>query len=171
MFSLVQEIYDFEYNKEMLRQLPIDLPGKIYCSPMPFGHCDLKGDLFNEYQVHGVRAVVLLASDEECLDKAGFNLRQFYLDNGMQVIHLPVADFGAPKRTDLEEAVDNVIQLARSNVTLAIHCHYGIGRTGLFAAFIGKRLLGLSGLEVIFWIRGVIPGALEAPEQIQMVLE
>ncbi len=154
-----------------LVELPLNLAGKVYAGPMPFSSHDPKGDLYKAYRSSGVSVVVMLVSDEECLEKTGFDLRRFYVDEGLQVIHVPAADFSVPHRADLEKAVDQVLALARDGKHIAVHCHYGIGRTGLFSAFLGRRALGLSGLEAMFWIRGLIPGALEVPEQVQMLVE
>ena len=51
-----------------------------------------------------------------------------------------------------------------------IHCSAGIGRNGLFTAYLAKRRLGLSGAEALQWVRCYIPRAVETPEQQRLVL-
>ncbi len=55
--------------------------------------------------------------------------------------------------------------------TLAMHCHAGIGRTGIFLACMAQDLLGMDAEESIRWVRGYIPGAVETPYQLQFVRE
>jgi len=45
-----------------------------------------------------------------------------------------------------------------------------VGRTGLFAACLARRVLGLSGEDAIRWVRRFIPEAVETSEQWQMVI-
>ena len=50
-------------------------------------------------------------------------------------------------------------------------CSAGIGRTGLFMAYLAKRCLGLSGAEALQWVRHFIPRAVETPAQQRLVLD
>jgi protein-tyrosine phosphatase len=74
-------------------------------------------------------------------------------------------------KADLERVVKVTADHARSGRNIVIHCYAGIGRTGLLASYLAKEILGLSGLEAIRWVRKYIPGAVEAPEQRQLILE
>ena len=153
-----------------LTELPFGLAGHIFRSPMPFGIYDPREEVFNKYIQNGVSVIVLLAEDEECLEKAGRNLRLLYEEEGFNVIHLPIRDFGVPSNGDLVRAVNAVIAHAQTGRNIAIHCSAGIGRTGLFVALIAKQVLGFSGEEAIAWVRRYIPGAVETPEQEQLVV-
>jgi protein-tyrosine phosphatase len=97
-------------------------------------------------------------------------LRALYLKAGFQVLYLPIPDFGVPTKDDLEQAVQHTIAYARAGHHIVIHCSAGIGRTGLFTAYLAKRCLGLSGAEALQWVRRFIPRAVETAEQQRLVL-
>jgi len=137
---------------------------------MPFGDYDPHGETLRKFKQEEISIIVLLAEDEECMRKAGRNLRTLYIQEGFQVVHLPIPDFGVPSKEDLEHVVKITVEHARAGSNIAIHCSAGIGRTGLFAAYLAKQVLGLSGEEAINWIRQYIPGALETCEQRQLVI-
>lgn len=151
-----------------LTELPYGLPGRIFRSPMPFRIGDLRGEIFDQFRDQSVAVVVLLAERGEYLAKTGKDLPLFYISEGLEVIHLPVPDFGVPHKGDLEVAIAETIAQAREGKNIAIHCYAGFGRTGLFAACLAKRVLGLSGDEAVAWVRKYIPGALEMPRQVEM---
>ncbi len=137
---------------------------------MPFGDYDPQGEVLREFRQKEISVIVLLAEEEECLRKTGRNLQFFYMKEGYQVIYLPTPDFDVPAKEDLEPAVRTTIDQARTGRNIVIHCHAGLGRTGLFAAFLAKEVLGLSGEEAFHWVRQYIPGALETDEQKQFVV-
>ena len=153
-----------------LTELPFGLPGRIFRSPMPFGPYDLHSAVYDQLREEQITVIVLLARDEECLHKTGRDLRALYLDEGFQVLSLPIPDFGVPTKDDLEQAVQRTIAYAQAGHHIAIHCSAGIGRTGLFLAYLAKRYLGLSGHEALQWVRHFIPRAVETPEQQRLVL-
>lgn len=155
---------------DSLTELPFGLPGKIYRSPMPFGSYDAAGIIFEAYKSHNVSVVVVLAEDDECLQKAKRNLCTFYTQEGLEVIHSPIRDFSVPSLTDLQTGLNQTISHAKYGRNVAIHCSAGIGRTGLFAALLTRALLGLNGEEAIQWVRRYIEGAVETPEQRQFVI-
>ena len=158
-------------NWTLLTELPLPLPGRIFGSPMPFGDFDPEGEALLKYGEEEVSVIVVLAEEEEILRKAGRDLKALYRKEGFEVIHIPTPDFNVPSKEILEEGVKRTIEKARAGRNIAIHCHAGIGRTGLFAALLAKALLGLSGEEAIQWVRRYIPGAVEAKEQRQRVIE
>ena len=125
-----------------LIELPFSLPGRVFRSPMPFGPYDLHGAIYERFCEEQIAVIVLLASDAECLHKTGCNLRALYLKAGFQVLYLPIPDFSVPTRDDLEQAVQHTIAYAQAGQNIVVHCSAGIGRTGLFMAYLAKRCPG-----------------------------
>ncbi len=152
-----------------LTELPVNFPGRIFRSPMPFRSGDENGELYIKIQQENISAIVLLASERECLEKSGRDLRGFYTGEGIEVIYLPIPDFDVPEPKGLDAAVTDVIGKLQSGVNVLVHCFAGIGRTGTFLACLAKRGLGMNGDQAIGWVREAIPGALETSEQIRFV--
>lgn len=153
-----------------LIELPFNLPGRIFRSPMPFGRYDPDAQVFEQYRQNGVQVVVLLAEREECLQKAGRDLPAFYAEHGLEVLHLSIPDFGVPAPDALNQTIETVIALAQAGKTIVAHCYAGFGRTGMFLACLARRVLGLTGEEAIQWVRSHVPTSIEMPEQIEVVM-
>jgi len=137
---------------------------------MPFSVYDPQGDSLFQFEREKGSLIVLLAEEEECMIRTGLNLKSLYLSHGFQVLHLPIPDLNVPSKEDLEEAIRKTVEHAQVGKNILIHCHAGLGRTGLFVAYLAKRVLGLSSEEAIHWTRKYIPHALETDEQNQMVI-
>lgn len=153
-----------------LIQIPLKTAGKVFRSPMPFGRYDLQKSVFAAYLKEKVSTVVMLVSDQEALEKCGCKLKRFYLDNGIRVIYLPVADFCVPDRDELNSSVEAAFAEISAGRNLAVHCNAGLGRTGMFLGCLAKKALDLSGNEAILFIRSFIPEAIETAEQESVVL-
>jgi len=159
-----------EAESVSLTELPFHLPGRIFRSPMPFSVYDPRGDSLLQFKREKGSLIVLLAEEEECMERTGRNLKSLYLQEGFQVIHLPIPDFDVPLKEDLEEAVKKTLKQAQAGQNIVIHCHAGLGRTGLFVAYVAKQVLGLSSEEAIHWTRKYIPNALDTDEQRKWVM-
>jgi len=149
----------------ILTELPFHLPGRIFRSPMPFSVYDPRGDGLLQFKREKGSLIVLLAGEEECVERTGKNLKSLYLHEGFEVIHLPIPDFNVPSREDLEKAVRKTVEHAQAGRNVVIHCHAGLGRTGLFVAYLAKQVLGLSSAEAVRWTKKYIPNALDTDEQ------
>ena len=152
-----------------LTEIPLGLPGQIYRSPMPYSKFDNAQDLFSLYKKSGITTVVVLISDEESLEKSGRDLNRIYRDNGYRIIHMPIPDFSIPNIEQFRQAVQMTIERLQAKERVAVHCHAGIGRSGLFLSCLAKQVKGISGEQAIAWVRRYIKGAVEVPEQIAMV--
>jgi uncharacterized protein (DUF952 family) len=151
--------------------IPIGTPGKLYRSSMPYSSLfDQGAKVFTEYAKEGIEVVVVLNEGNEILRYAGRDLLKLYRDAGMYTIHAPIADFTAPKPGVWNNEFEKVKALLQSGKNVAVHCHAGIGRTGIFLACLAQDLLHLDGEESIAWIRTYIPPAVETEYQRQFVL-
>lgn len=152
-----------------LTELPLNLPGRLYRCPMPFSEFDRAGLLVDLFTLNEISLVVVLAEAQECLDVARCDLIGLYRSRSMEVIHLPIRDFTAGNGELIHPYVRRVLDELRTGRHVAIHCHAGIGRTGMFAACLAREVLGLSGNEAIVWIRRLVPGAVESRGQEDLV--
>ncbi len=158
-----------ESGSIFLTELPFHLPGRIFRSPMPFSAYDPQGDSLLQFKREKGSLVVLLAEAEECVERTGRDLKSLYHEEGFQVIHLPIPDFEVPSKEALEAAVKKTVEHAQAGQNIMIHCHAGLGRTGLFVAYLAKQVLGLSGEGALHWTRKYIPHALETDHQKEFV--
>lgn len=152
-----------------LTLVPFNIPGKIFRSAMPYSEYDPQGRLIPAYKENNVSMVVMLSSDEEAARVTGRDLTKIYESEGFEVIHLPIQDFGVPAVSKFREVIPIVTSHSESGGNVAIHCHAGVGRTGMFLACLAKSAMGYSPEDAINWIREFIPGAVEMPDQERLV--
>ena len=111
----------------------------------------------------------MLTSDQEAQRYSGHDLRSIYASEGFEVYQLPIDDFSVPKADQLEEAITAALDHLSQGESVTIHCHAGVGRTGMFLACLAKRGLEISSEEAVNWVREFIPGAVEVSEQEHLV--
>ena len=154
----------------MLTELPFSFPGKIFRSPMPFSSYD-QVEVWQSYIDQDIDLVVVLTEKQEYLVYAMRDLPAYYRSNGLDVLHLPVPDFGVPSDpAEWENGITAVSNSANEGKNVVVHCLAGLGRTGIFMACLAKTTLGLSGDQAIRWVRESIPGALENYNQEEFVI-
>jgi protein-tyrosine phosphatase len=146
-------------------ELPLHLPGRLYRTAMPFSVYDRRGRLVHALRGRGVSLVVVIAEAEECRQRTGRDLLAFYADTGLDVLHVPAPDFGVPEAGALRAAVARTVVALRAGTHVAVHCHAGQGRTGVFAGCLAREVLGLDGPAAVAWVRGVVRGAVEVSAQ------
>ena len=149
-----------------LTQYPLNLPGQIYGSPMPFGLFDPDGKLLADFKAAGIYGVVLLAELEECWEKTGRDLLAVYREEGLAVFPLPISNYGVPSTDRLTDVLKQTSEHAAQGHNLLIHCSAGLGRTALIATLLARYVLGVSGAAAIDWLGRHQPGALLTPAQI-----
>jgi len=114
----------------IFRQIPLNVKGRLYVSPMPFGAYDTRNQLMGLYREYKIEHVYIIATDDEIKRKAKRDIRQDYQKIGSTFSQLPIQDMTAPDLNQIREIViDAVTRLQKSRV--AIHCHAGVGRTSV----------------------------------------
>ncbi|MGH7258041.1 MAG: protein-tyrosine phosphatase family protein [Nitrospiraceae bacterium] len=151
-----------------MTEFPLDLPGRVFGSAMPFGIYDQEHRIFEELKRQTISVVVILAEDHKCLEQTGRNLPVLYSEHNLGIISLPICNYGVPAQGPLEQAIATTIEHARFKHNALIHCSAGIGRTAFFAAFLAMRVLKLSGRKASRWIGDCYPRALLTPVQIDL---
>lgn len=151
--------------------IPFGFPGKVYRSALPYSAYDPDGALIQAYLGHDISNVVVLVRKSEAKQLTGRDLEGVYRKLGLKVLSLPIEDYGVPDMDEVRETVSGILSRLRAGVNIAIHCHAGIGRTGMLVACLAKNGLGYSPEDSIQWVRQYIPGAIEVPEQEKLVRE
>ena len=154
-----------------ITELPFELPGRVFTAPMPFGSFDPKGEAYDDFKSESVSAIVMLTEAGEDMEISGIDLQKIYKEEGIEVISLPIRDFTIPPGGYYDEVIEKLVGYAKDGRNVAFHCHAGLGRTGMFAGLMAKRLLGLSGIEAVHWVRRHVPNALPSADQTRYVIE
>jgi len=154
-----------------LTQIPFNLPGKIFRSPMPYSYFDTDASILVDYLEVKVGTVVMLTEAGEDLKHANRDLTRTYNDHQINVIHFPIVDFATPDDPgELSRALHQVLDMAKGGENIAIHCFAGRGRTGLFIALLARLIFQMDGQEAIDWVRQYFP-AIETSAQERVVIE
>ena len=83
-------------------------------------------------------------------------------------IHFPIKDRSIPKnKTDFEKIVLYLVKKILKGNVIHIHCNAGLGRSGLIAALLCKKLGIVE--EPISFIRRYRPGSIETKEQEKLI--
>lgn len=154
----------------IITELPFGLSGRVFRSPMPFSEYDPERLAFSEIKSQNVHTIVLLTESFEYFQQTGEDLKAFYEEEGFEVLHLPIADFGVPNREELDKLLEQILDRLLNRKSVAIHCLAGLGRTGLVAACLAQRVFGYNGSEALQWVRQHIPGAVQSEAQLRFIL-
>lgn len=181
----VEEVFSLERNPEgrwilpehkripempMFSEIPYGTPGHAFRSRMPGSSMFDAGDeIFSKYLDNNVHTVIVLNPVEEIIKYSGGDLLARYHDAGLRVIHIPARDFNVPQIGAFDRGVELAARLLKEGKNIAIHCHAGVGRTGMFTACLAQDLLGIDADASIDWIREIIPHAVETGFQKQYV--
>ena len=118
--------------------------------------------------LRGCDLLVVLVEPEELPDDGMDLLREAAEARGMQVLHLPIADYQAPGaqfETGWAAARARIEAILAGGGTLALSCHYGAGRSGMIAAGILMDQ-GMAVADAIGTLRAQFPDSIESDTQL-----
>tara|TARA_Y100000739_G_scaffold218787_2_gene216565 strand:+ start:631 stop:1149 length:519 start_codon:yes stop_codon:yes gene_type:complete len=124
-----------------------------------------------EYKRRRVKQVVTLLDSDEMEDLGIISFSTLLMDSGFHWIHCPIRDrstFSDQKR--IRTLLEDMKEVLKPNNSVLIHCHAGLGRTGLLAA-IFLVSMGLTAESAIKTIRTTRPGSIETIEQERYIKE
>ena len=152
-----------------LRQFSADWRGTMILSPCPtlsfLANDDM--DILARWSEAHVCMVVTLLEEAE-IKALGFDLLLAHLSQTDIVWHhLPIRNMDAPPNSNklrIQEIIIHMTQCFNADKAVFIHCHAGLGRTGLMAATILKSF-GMISNAAICAIRKNRPGSIETQIQ------
>lgn len=151
-------------------EIPFGTPGRIFRTVMPGSRMYDPEDKVMAFLIqNNVKTVFVLNPDHEHYKHISRSLLDRYRENGIRPVHAQTEDFSAPPQGTWDNAIREAEDLLSKGQNLAIHCHTGIGRTGMFLSCLAQDLLGLPPDEAIKWVRKYIPSAVETSYQKQFV--
>lgn len=145
-------------------ELPAIVPGALYLHSLPGRHESLDV-CWQEARRRALAAIVCLVPDAEILALSPeYHAALALATTPCEVWRFPIADFGTPgDRDSFARLLARAAERLRSGDALLVHCAAGIGRTGMFAAGVLRRL-GLDPVTAATRVRAAGSWA-ERPEQ------
>ena len=134
-------------------RIPLDVKGRLYVSPMPYGPYDRGNKLMKVYSQHRIAYAIMLVTDEELKKKAKRDLLTAYKKNHIETIRFPIADYTSPELHAFSKTVDQVSGYLRAGAHMAVHCNAGVGRTGVMACCIVRDVTGWESDRAIEYVR------------------
>ena len=147
----------------MLRRVKLATTGSLYLHSMP-GRREPLTEAADEIERCSISRVVCLASVEEIEKKSPDYAK--VLDVGVAWAHdpFPIPDFGVPAKAEAFWAhAEDVARALKDGARVLVHCGAGIGRTGMYAVAVGRKL-GLPLADALKVVREAGSGP-ETPEQ------
>ena len=128
-------------------------------------------NLLIEYKRKRVKLVVTLLDSDEIVDLGIISFSTLLMDSGFHWIHCPIRDRSTcSDQKRVRTLFEDIKKILKPNNSVVIHCHAGLGRTGLLAATFLVSM-GLEAESAIKTIRETRPGSIETIEQEKYIKE
>ncbi|XP_064119036.1 protein tyrosine phosphatase domain-containing protein 1-like [Macrobrachium nipponense] len=136
-----------------------------------------KKDIVGQFLKHDIKTIINLqiagehASCGAPLCESGFSYDpSVFMENGIFYYNFGLKDFGEPTQGGILDMV-KVMAFALSEGKVAVHCHAGLGRTGVLIACYLVYALRVRASDAIRYVRMKRPNAVQTSGQIQVVQE
>lgn len=143
----------FQKQEKICERIPLEVKGRLFVSPMPFGPYDPGNKLLKVYQQQRIEFAIMLVTDAELEKKAKRDLLTIYKKNNIQPIRFPIADYTSPELHTFSKTVDQVSGYLRAGARMAVHCNAGVGRTGVMTCCIVRDIMGSNAEEAIDYVK------------------
>ncbi|XP_064605201.1 protein tyrosine phosphatase domain-containing protein 1-like isoform X2 [Liolophura sinensis] len=133
--------------------------------------------IIDQFKEAGIKSVINIqkpgehASCGEHLDESGFSYNpQLFMDNDVFFYNFGWPDYGVASLSTILNMV-KVMQFAVMQGKVAIHCHAGLGRTGVLISCYLVFTNRMNPNEAIHYVRSKRPNAIQTSTQVQCVQE
>ena len=152
-----------------LQQLSADWRGTMILSPCPTINHEERDNIniIDQWSDTNVRMVITLLEQREIETLRFDSLAEHLSQTDILWHHLPVRNMQAPPASCeliLQKIITEMAQCFTTDNSVFIHCHAGLGRTGLIAATVLKTF-GMPTDAAINAIRAHRPGSIESQAQ------
>ena len=114
--------------------VPLAASGHLYIMPKPRGQ-DWLEDEISGFKFYGIDLIVSLITLEEKLETGLADEEVICENQRLQFINFPIKDRSVPDSPKKTTALISLLtEKLKNGAGVAIHCRFGVGRTGLIAA-------------------------------------
>ncbi|XP_071492096.1 protein tyrosine phosphatase domain-containing protein 1-like [Diadema antillarum] len=146
---------------------------KILAMSRPSTDAVRKYDIIKQFKQYGIKAIINLQTPGEhpnCglgLEPGGFSYnQQEFMDNDIFFYNFGWDDYGVKSLTFILDMV-KVMSFAVKEGKVAVHCHAGLGRTGVLIACYLIYAKRLDGDNAIHFVREKRPGSIQTKGQVE----
>ena len=142
-------------DEGIFQEILLNVSGHLYASPMPYGAYDTQNRLLKVYVKNKVDRAIILATDDEIDKKCKRNLKKLYEKNGIAFDQYPMKDLQTPSLDVLDKAIPEIVNHLTTE-KVVIHCHAGVGRTGVVICCLTRYIEKLAPDYAIKYVKSYI---------------
>lgn len=162
-----------KYELQKIMALRINNGSVFYAGNCPFQTNNEQKDDLRFFETKNINMVVNLLPREETPMISYDFYKNFFTSKKITVAHFPIKDRSVPDRNStklLSILLSEISCRIEQKHNIFIHCHAGLGRTGLLSALILTKF-GLNSKNAIDIVRNLREGSIETIEQENFVID